>query len=227
LQQLDFEIPLARDSSSDLMGLLERVQVLHLLRLDTKGYLLICRMSNLEWSTYRKSLPPIRLRKMSVKLLGKEKSGNALLQVEGLWLGVHERRDPQAFEFFRAMEKAPLFGLGNPTIDAKAIRFSIVAESRKIKELLNGLEKFDVAYKVHNLSRLRARNQSLLNDLTTQQTRVLRLAHTLGYYEIPRRQRTEDLARILDMDTATVGEHLRRAEKHVFDELLGQSYLLK
>jgi predicted DNA binding protein len=41
----------------------------------------------------------------------------------------------------------------------------------------------------------------------------------LGYYEIPRRQKTEDLARILDMDTATIGEHIRRAEKHVFDEL--------
>ena len=33
-------------------------------------------------------------------------------------------------------------------------------------------------------------------------------------------EQTEGLAKILGMDTATVGEHLRRAEKHVFDGLL-------
>jgi HTH DNA binding domain len=159
------------------------------------------------------------MKKMSVKLLGKERSGDTLLQVTGLWLGDREKRNPKAFDFFRAMEQAPLFGLGNPTIDSKGIKFSIVAEPSKIKELLEGLEKFNIEYKVHNLSKLRGRNRTLLGDLTRQQLRVLNLAHTLGYYEIPRKQGTEDLARILDMDTATVGEHIRRAEKHVFDEL--------
>jgi len=56
--------------------------------------------------------------------------------------------------------------------------------------------------------------------MTLQQMRVLRLAHTLGYYEIPRKIGTAGLASILGMDKGTVGEHLRRAEKHAFDDLL-------
>jgi hypothetical protein len=200
------------------MNILHRVEVLHLLRLDTKGYLLICRMPSSDWSIYQKSPRSSQSQKMSVKLLGKERSGDALLQVVGLWLE-REKRNPKAFEFFRAMEQAPLFGLGNPTIDSKGIKFSIVAEPSKIKALLGGLEKFNIEYKVHNLSKLQGRNRTLLSDLTRQQLRVLNLAHTLGYYEIPRKQGTKNLARILDMDTATVGEHIRRAEKHVFDEL--------
>lgn len=42
----------------------------------------------------------------------------------------------------------------------------------------------------------------------------------MGYYEIPRRTSTQDLAKMLEMDKATVGEHLRRAEKNVFDKLI-------
>jgi len=42
----------------------------------------------------------------------------------------------------------------------------------------------------------------------------------MGYYDVPKKARVEDIARLLGMDKGTVGEHLRRAEKHVFDHLL-------
>jgi HTH DNA binding domain len=224
LQQLDFEIPLDKYSSGELMDLLQRAEFLHQLRLDTEGYILICRISASELSSYRKSASGNESqKKISVKVLSKEKSGDVLLQVTGRWVTEREEGDwkrSKEFAFFSAMAKAPLFGLETPTMGPSAIRFSIVGAPTKIKQLLSGLKKFNIEYTVHNLSRLSSSNRAMLGELTAQQARILKLAHALGYYEIPRQQKTEDLARILDMDTATVGEHLRRAEKHVFDKLL-------
>jgi HTH DNA binding domain len=204
------------------MSILERSQVLHLLRLDAKGYLLICRLPASEWSDFKK-MTRTASQKISVKFLGGEKTGNVLLQVSGFWRGgdgIRARRDAKMFEFFRSMERSPLFTLENPTIDEHGISFSIVGERTTITDLLTGLKRFNVQYRVHNFSRLKSESSSVLGTLTKQQARVLKLAHTLGYYDIPRRQKTEDIARILEMDAATIGEHLRRAEKHVFDKLL-------
>lgn len=122
-------------------------------------------------------------------------------------------------EFFRAMERSSYYSLGAPTILGNAIRFSVVADASKLKKLLNGLNQFSIPHKVSKLGKLRDKTESLLSELTAQQSKVLKLAHTLGYYEIPRRANTEDLAKILGRDKATVGEHLRRAERHTFDKL--------
>jgi len=39
----------------------------------------------------------------------------------------------------------------------------------------------------------------------------------MGYYDIPRKTSTEELARVMGMEKATAGEHLRRGEKKVFN----------
>lgn len=163
------------------------------------------------------------VRKIHVKVLGKEKSGDILLQVSGRWVGKGEKLDPiqiRGFDFFRSMERASMYGLETPTISGGAIRFAVAGEAKTINRLLSGLRLLNVPYRVNKLGRLKARTESMMNDLTLQQSRVLKLAHTMGYYDIPRRTNTENLARILGMDKATVGEHLRRAEKHIFDKLI-------
>lgn len=118
------------------------------------------------------------------------------------------------------MERSSYYALGTPSISGNAIRFSLVTEAEKIGKLLNGLERLNIPHKVNKLGKLRGQSESLLSGLTSQQARVLKLAHTMGYYEIPRRTSTQDLAKMLEMDKATVGEHLRRAEKNVFDKLI-------
>jgi predicted DNA binding protein len=42
----------------------------------------------------------------------------------------------------------------------------------------------------------------------------------MGYYDVPKRTGVEEIAQLLGKDKGTVGEQLRRAEKHVFNRLL-------
>lgn len=63
---------------------------------------------------------------------------------------------------------------------------------------------------------------NLLGPLTDRQQEVLKAAHAMGYYDIPRQTTSEELAEHLDLEKSTVLEHLRRAEhnlvNHIFDK---------
>jgi len=182
-------------------------------------------MSAESWKNYEKKTFLLRSsrNKILIKILDREKSGTVLLQVSGHWLKRGEKLtvlQSTEFEFFRSLERSAFYSLENPTISDHAINISIVAEAERIKQLLNGLKQFNIQYKVRKLGRLGTETQSMLSDLTLQQMRVLKLAHTMGYYDVPRRTNTEALAGMLEMDKATVGEHLRRAEKNVFDKII-------
>ena len=232
MQELVFEIPLSITESDFPVDLLQRARILNMLKFDASGYRFVCKTSTKEWTAYRKEKSRLqdKSKGISVRILEREtKSATLLLQVSGHWFEKGQKLDPKqskAFEFFRSMERPMVLGqafaLSAPRITENAIKFAFAAEARKINELLNGLKALNIPYKVNRLARLKAKTESVLEELTTQQTHVLRLAHTMGYYDIPRRTSTEELARILKMDKATVGEHLRRAEKHVFDKLIAE-----
>jgi hypothetical protein len=194
-----------------------------MLKFDSEGYLFICAISEEEWRTIKDKAKRVSSSsKISTKVLA-QKSGTLLLQVSGRWLAKGKKLDPNqksAFDFFRSMERSPMYSLGAPSILGNAIRFKIAGEGKMINELLSGLKQLKIPYSVRKLGQLEAKGDSLLSELTLQQARVLGLAHTMGYYDIPRKTSTEELAKILQIDKATVGEHLRRAEKHVFDMLI-------
>jgi predicted DNA binding protein len=50
---------------------------------------------------------------------------------------------------------------------------------------------------------------------------VLRTAHRLGYFAVPREASTAEVAAALGLDDSTVAEHLQRAERNLLDRLLG------
>jgi len=58
------------------------------------------------------------------------------------------------------------------------------------------------------------------DELTERQLEVLRAAYLAGYYEWPRDTTAEQLADTLDIASSTLHQHLRRAERNLFDELL-------
>jgi hypothetical protein len=222
LRELVFDIPLGDSHDDDFpMNLLQHAQVLHVLRLESRGFTLICRVAPKDSAPFQESLRHINRKQVQVVRLNRERSGADLFQVLG-----HFKRDPRdpelsrAWRFFESIEKAPIYGLGNPRIEGKTLKVSVLADENNIKRLLTGMREVKVPYKIVRLGKLKEDAQTPIGALTWQQQRVIRLAHTLGYYDIPRRASTEDLAKVLKMDKGTVGEHLRRAEKNVFDTLL-------
>lgn len=59
--------------------------------------------------------------------------------------------------------------------------------------------------------------QELFGELTGKQFTALVTAQRSGYYSSPRRIKTEDLARGLDLSRSTFEEHLRKAENHLMN----------
>jgi hypothetical protein len=226
MRELTFEVQIDQNSeTSFLIRTLEHLDILNVLEFRSRGFLLLCRGSPEDSKLFRESISSRDSHNISVTVLNKEKSGSQIMLVSGRWLitergGKLDRGRAEELKFFKRMEKAPIYSLGHPRFQEGKLRISVIAHEKMIKQLLDGLDQIKVPHKVLRLGRPKASSDSVLNSLTGKQTNILRLAHAMGYYDVPKRTRTEDLARVLRMDKGTVGEHLRRAEKHVFDRLL-------
>lgn len=60
-------------------------------------------------------------------------------------------------------------------------------------------------------------NRVLRDELTEEQLTVLRTAHRLGYFDVPRGASADDIATELDIAQSTLSERLRLAEGRLFD----------
>lgn len=63
---------------------------------------------------------------------------------------------------------------------------------------------------------------SPLSRLTEKQRKVLVTAYRLGYYDEPRRISSLELAKRLRVNSSTLINHRRRAERHLLAELIGR-----
>lgn len=66
--------------------------------------------------------------------------------------------------------------------------------------------------KVISLTDARVPPESPLAPLTERQRKVLITAYKLGYYDVPRRISSKDLAQRLDLVKSTFSAHIRKAE---------------
>jgi len=99
------------------------------------------------------------------------------------------------------------------------IRFSFVGTHSQLREFLDQAKKLGHRFRVVALGAA-SFGESPLDRLTEKQRLVLRTAHRLGYYEVPRKIESRQVARALGLEAATVVEHLRKAEKRLLDSLL-------
>jgi predicted DNA binding protein len=158
-----------------------------------------------------------------LKSLNKEKSGDEIIQVSGTWKGLTEGRASHSSKiaaFMKSVGRKRIYIVRSPSFDGGRLRVSLAGDGEAVKRLLQEMTSAEIPFEVSSLSSSRAREESLLADLTERQVQVLRLAHSMGYYDVPKRTGVEEIARLLGKDKGTVGEQLRRAEKHVFDRLL-------
>ena len=61
---------------------------------------------------------------------------------------------------------------------------------------------------------------NILSCLTERQKEIITVAKKSGYYDVPRKVSTEELSRELGVSTATILEHLRKAENRIISNIL-------
>jgi len=121
-----------------------------------------------------------------------------------------------------------LFGTGGLLsipleISEGRMRASFLGNSLEIRRLLRFISKEDLHYKVTSNTDAKFAPSSPLGLLTEKQRRVITAAFNLGYYAIPKKVSSEELARRLHIREATFVRHRIKAERRLLSSLLSES----
>lgn len=141
-------------------------------------------------------------------------------------------RGPGRFEYLLEME-APrcqesldecdggFFVKESPILSETGIEFTVVATQETLRLFgVGDVDSVACECEVLSLTAYTGR-QKPLDSLTERQRTVMETAYAKGYYAVPRRISSDDLAAEFGLEKSTVLEHLRRAERNVLAELLG------
>jgi hypothetical protein len=111
----------------------------------------------------------------------------------------------------------PPIGIG----DGK-IKISFLGGEKQVTDFMEKIDVLGIRYRVVLLTDASFSPISPLNQLTEKQQEVLIKAFKLGYYGVPRKITSEELAKKLGITDSTVVEHLRKAELRLLTQILGQ-----
>jgi predicted DNA binding protein len=101
------------------------------------------------------------------------------------------------------------------------LRVTFLGSSIQVRKLLHQAAIMGIRYRVISLTDSKYSQESPLSRLTEKQRRILIAAYNQGYYDLPRKINSEQLARQLDIGSSTLVEHLRKAERRLLFGLLG------
>lgn len=104
-------------------------------------------------------------------------------------------------------------------MSGEKITYSFVGEDDQIAKMVALLKEIGGEFKV-SVRQASFENSDLLSVLTDKQRSLMLLAKDMGYYEYPRRTRTEDLAKAAGLSTSTLVEHLRKSEVRLMAEIM-------
>lgn len=97
--------------------------------------------------------------------------------------------------------------------------YSAIADQDNLKRLLSAISLVGDIEKT-SFHKATYGAHGLLSCLTPRQKEVLIIAKKMGYYEYPRKIRSEDLAQVLGISKASTIEHLRKAEVRLMNHIL-------
>jgi hypothetical protein len=103
------------------------------------------------------------------------------------------------------------------------VRTTFLGNAKEVRGVIQRIEETGVPYKVLSIMDARFSPGSPLASLTEKQRRVILSAFTDGYYDVPRRVSSEDLARRLNLREPTLVMHRRKAERRLLAALIGES----
>jgi hypothetical protein len=100
------------------------------------------------------------------------------------------------------------------------IKITYLGTAKEIKTILEKIRQHGVRYKILSLTDAKFSINSPLNGLTEKQRNVLTTAYKLGYYSLPRKISTEQLAKKLNVHKSALAAHRRKAELRLITEVL-------
>jgi predicted DNA binding protein len=100
------------------------------------------------------------------------------------------------------------------------LKMSFLGSAKQVRVIPSVLKKRGIHFKVSQFADANLLPTSPLSQLTEKQRRVLTSAFNLGYYDLPRRIDSRELALKLKIGSSDLIKHRRKAEKRVLSAIL-------
>lgn len=192
---------------SILISNLELLEILHILRQDSTGFAGVCRVKFREGSKDRGQ--QAFLKAFEARLLDRNSDGTYIYFMKSR---------------FHPRSAGSMFGaLGGYLIqpfefrDGKFI-ISFVGSSKQVRGFLRLSDRVGLPYRVASLSDARFGATSALSRMTEKQRKALITAFNEGYYDLPKRISTRDIAKKLNIKSSTFVVHRIKAERRLIQE---------
>jgi hypothetical protein len=216
--ELSGEELVRRVEASVALRQLKEFEVLHMLRYDRNEFAAICRIVPKDPRARAEQIFRFDAATSEIQVLKRGESASIILLKR---LPRARRPGPPGPLLFGGEVTKPGAGylLSPLSYRDGRLRFTFVGNQRQLNDILRRARSRGIQFRVVALTEADFTG-SMLDRLTNVQRTVLLRAHQLGYYDVPRRARSADVAKNLGLSSATVVEHLRKAEKRLLDVLL-------
>lgn len=191
---------------------IKSMEILHYLRQDKREFSLLCRIVLKDPSAEGVKQVLSRNQNLTAQVLEREKSGAYIIFIKGI-LG---KASSSGVSFLR-VGGAYLVAF---ELNSELIRMTYLGDHFQVKKTLQKLEAAKLRIKVLSLTDAKFSSDSPLNALTEKQREVITEAFRLGYYSIPRKISSEQLARKLNIHGSALIAHRRKAELRLLGKLL-------
>lgn len=188
-------------------------EIIQLLRHDEEEFAAICRIeptnADMDFSnlTSDEGLENFS----GAQILEKEKSGAYIIFV---------KHKPVPVDLTSSLFKGEGGYVVSTEIHEDRVKMTYLGTAKQIKDILDAINQHSVRYKILSLTDAKFSLNSPLNGLTEKQRKVLIAAYDLGYYSLPRRISTEQLAKRLNLHKSALQVHRRKAEMRLIAEVL-------
>jgi hypothetical protein len=150
---------------------------------------------------------------VEAQILEQEKAGTYIVFVKG---------GPMLSSVLEALGLAGGYLFLPVEIREGKIKVSFLGSELQVSEFLEKINALGIRYRVVLLSDASFSLDSPFNKLTEKQKEIVLAAYKFGYYDIPRQISSLELAKKLNIGNATLGEHLRKAERRLIVNILAE-----
>lgn len=194
---------------------LKTFEILQFLRLDNEEFAAICRIETeqdvpefSDW--FEKEGKADDNFSNGAQILEREKSGAYIVFIRHNLI-------PPGININQLIERGYLVAI---EIREGKIKVTYLGTAKEIKTALEKIRQQGIRYRILSLTDAKFSINSPLNSLTEKQRKVLTTAYRLGYYSMPRKISTEQLAKKLNLHKSAVQVHRRKAELRLIAEVL-------
>lgn len=202
---------IARDEDAQsFVRNIEFFEILHVLKQDEHEMAMIARIRLKSKQSKVKQIFGHEL--LEAQLLERDKDGTDTYYFRG-----REQRSPDDLDSilnFGGFMTEPF-----SVLDGKAT-ITFLGSATEVRNILREIEKLKLPYKILSLTDAKFSPDSPLSYLTDKQRRVIVSAFNSGYYNVPRKINSEELANKLNIRAQTLVMHRRRAEYRLMRRMI-------